>query len=441
MKRNAQMEKNCNKTFSDPIVWFFSLRLFDKLVILLTAFLLLSPFGEHFLLQFQGRYFFEVGFMAVVLMLLFRRTSLILELKRILLQQSFIIALLISLLLLGIFVHGDVLSAYSDFRAIFILLVSFQYFVSSKKSLEQEKCFLYVIALFSMLFYISFFYTGLSVGVSSKEIYPFLAIPLMLYLSTTQKWPFYLFIAVLLGAIIALRSFYRSNWIIYGFSIFLFVPAIVLFQFSERKFFKVILTCLWVCALVFIGIEYFNDIIGYLSSTEGRYIQSIVKWNELVDFLIGRARLSDSDYLRYCYYVFIIKYWHTLLLPSGLGFDHLIYNVHSIFSPSIPGNTIDSAFLFMAIHFGLILSAILFVKLSIHFLKRLLSSSSAIEFVCIAGAVTSQLMYATITGVMFVNITIGFFTGGFLGIVLNPNDQWSWRCRSEGKDNRNMRLN
>ena len=440
MQYNCPVKKNYGENFSDPIVWFFSLHLFDKITLLGGVFILLSPFGEHFLLKVNGRYVAEVGIIAVGFLLLFRWPSIIQKLKNIILKPINlpINLILIFLLILGTFAQGDFFSSYSDFRATFIMVVTYQYFVSSKTTLEQNKRFLYIVSLFALLLYICAFYIGIVGGISTKEIYPVLAVPLMMYLSSSNKWSFYLFIvAILIGFMISLRGFYRSNWIIYFFSILTFLPAILLSQDAIRNVAKLVLASLWIAVFAFLLIKYSYYITDYLFSTESRYIQIVSKSQGLLDFVFGRRRMIESDYSRYYSYLFVARYWWQFLFPSGLGHDYLIFNVHSLFSKSFWGNTVDSAFIYLAVHFGLILSAIMLARLSINLLKKLISSSSPLGFSCVVISVTILLMYGSICGSMFVNISMGFFAGSFAGIVLNPNDQW--RCRSEGKDNKNLR--
>jgi hypothetical protein len=409
-----------------------SLNFSDKLVLLLTAALVLSSFGPY-ILDFGGGFVVEIAFFLVAALLLVYRPSILKQVVDLLMARPAILVtmFLSGCLLLGVYVHGDVFSAYSDFRASSVFFLSF-FFFYSRRTLHHSLPVLYSLAFLASVLSITFFFvkpedvvpTTIGPYRGAAELvqvgFPAIATALLMYISSIRHQPVSLLVASVLGGLMAVFSFYRSIWIVVILGVTFYSSLLLGSLIARRRFANLLFvgaSVIGVAALVF----YLSGlIIGFLSSDELHYGLSIEKFRDLFQALVYGAPLNTYDQTRHSYYIFMLDYWPRLLLPHGLGFDNFVGDIDPFLQKTpILANTIDSGYLFASFHFGLVFSIPFLVFVLYALSRRIRYSSSTLDLLYVLSSLSIVAFYFSVTGEMFTIIERAFFTGSFLGIVLN----------------------
>lgn len=419
---NLKVSINDKDRLNSFLLWYiFNCSFINKLSLILVALILLSPFGFH-ILNIGGYYLIEIfiGFIFILYGVINKKVfnEMMTGVRFPLTVIMFL--LLLVLMIVGIFILKNPQSSYSDFRSLLIFSFTFLFFLYSKTNIKNKLNIIVIIAFLSSVF--SIVYPLVYVSEGTKNSYPIFSVIILMYVSAIKKSPLLLVISTIIASYMALTSFYRSYWIIIGICIFLFTLLlfIQLNIFKNKKAIYLIILIIFL-TLISIGIINSGFLNSYLNSSESRYIQSIGKWKDLTNTLFYNQDLSESDEMRVAYYEYIIDNWTNLILPHGLGYEGVFGNLDNYFIGfSIPPNTIDTSFLYLSYHFGLLLTLIFFIfllKKSNNKLKRI----SIIEKCYVLVGLATVILYASIAGDIFTVIQKAFFAGAFLGVILNKN--------------------
>lgn len=401
-----------------------SLERFSKLSAfsaLLYSFILFSPFS-FFAFSVGGNYYVEIAAFICFLIGLLLRDQLYDSFKKSLLRSGrkaqSIVFLIFFVFLLGCIIGGSVVNSYSDFRASLAIVFGFLFALYCHKNGQHKN--LLLLCFFCIVFYILnwlilFYYNQLDVKYNA----PYIAAIVGIYISTLIKsFRSFLTFTICLVFLSAV-SFYRQNWIAAACA----VAYGGLFFFEKTNFLRKarLMTLLFSTLLVF---SLFQDQIvsnvgSFYTQDESRYIQSVGKTNDVLEFLSGSSKMSESDAIRLGYFEYVVQQPHKLIFPHGLGYKSVFNNIDQYFNQfSIEANTIDSFAFFVIYHYGLFVFLI--------FAFWLLMSFRSHSFK--AGIFKTGLIFAPMLIIMLfdggsaVVINKAFFFGIYCGLILIPID-------------------
>lgn len=330
--------------------------------------LALSPIGWSYLLVVNGAFVPEAVYVLVFCYVyIFHRNILSFVLKD---RNSLTwIVLCFFLLVLGLFFTEDFAGAYSDFRV--VILVGICFFLI--RDWNGDECNLYRYLMWLSLFSLAFHFVGYFLLERTGPKFN-IATPMMIllvYTSLMMKTNLRFFLVSLL-IFISIVSGFRSNIAISMMLLFLVVLGSI---FSSNSGIRITLkVCFFSCIAVVFSTYFYNvlDVIYYLIPEDSViYHQVIYKSELLIESMIDGGEILDEE--RSLYFPFIFEYFPYFLFPGGFGHDYLILNWRSFWMPpsvSIPGNSIDTGFGFLAAHFGILISLYIFWSL----IRSLLSS-------------------------------------------------------------------
>lgn len=384
------------------------------LLLILISALLCSPIGPFWVLNFGSAYvpellIFPLAFFwldkSVVSHVYFNKYIILL----------FFVAFCFLMLMIGWYNSGGFSYAYSDFRAslLFFLMVIFF------SSLTKSQIHYFSESVFSIaalaVFFGALYYQGSVGGV--KNYYPFMLIPVLFYFSYVLDRPYCYFIAIGLALYICLFSFYRSSLVITFFSLSgLFFLMLRKFRGAQIIGFLAVVLCF----SLLLAISW-DSMISFLEADESRYIHSIGKWEGFYNSIVYGEEIQGGDDLRADYMGFVLSNFFSFLMPFGFGYKSMVYDIGSVFGTRlVEGNTIDSAFLFAAVHFGtFFLLALIFglLGLLVHVLSRYEWHEKAPRLFFFFAVV----FYFSITGVFFTEISGAIFTSVMVGLLLNDS--------------------
>ncbi len=338
----------------------------------------MSPLGWRKFLFFGGNYYPEVFFVALAF-----AAAVIDPAKTVhFFTRKFILisaAIAFALLFLGFAMHGNFIAAWSDFRCIIALAVA-AYFV---KTYSDEKSDRYIlVALISSLigFLISSRLNLQIMDSSMKMAFAILAVVGSVYICSRRSWYIGMLAAISIGAILAVESFFRQNYLI-----MLLCVLSAAFSITANPRLRLInrlyISGVGIAAATFISYleKYVSAyVLTYFQSSDSRYIHSIGKTREVLAMLSGSGNASQGDAIRLSYFQMIGDNTAEFLLPGGLGQSVLINKWRSLWMPpqeTIIGSSLDGGHLYMSAHMGLILSGAIVILLARKWISALASLS------------------------------------------------------------------
>lgn len=398
----------------------------DPLSAALIGVLLASPMGSQYILVFGSNYVPEVGVAAILFLNgAFDRSFLS---KLIAFLTSPAVAawslVCIILMLIGTAFHHDFIAAYSNFRTCLALGYAFIFAADIMNSNPNRVEFLVQISILALISSIVF-YEFLNTATTPKRLFPVGTLIFLTFVSLKRKSVGFSFLVLAIGAYSCVTSAYRSNLILFGVLAVAQVFAL-LFPISDVRRGKGRIldrVSLAIGALVSIVAAplLIQMVMGYLRSDPGRYHQTIYKFQLMFD-AIRAGRPEQADSIRAEYVPYIGRHFLEFLLPSGFGSDAITYDWRSAWTPAEEsmgfGASVDGGHVFMAVHFGLFLSAALVIFVAaraVWALPRCSPSEIAIRvllwlamgvfFVTFGGHAFAQLPVAIGAGLAFATLS------------------------------------
>lgn len=386
--------------------------------ILAFSLILLSPFGIFYLLNINGHYISEIG-ISLFILYLAKRKILSKTINSCIKTTIFIYPLIITsaLFLIGLTFHGDILSAYSDFRVhvIFLLVFTIFYRAKGKYLLTLEEILLSTSLISLSLYLIFLMIIGNPFG-SVKYAYPAAAYLSLMILSARKNNLFLMTASMSLCIVCAITSFYRGQWALAALAI------LISFGFHLKnngprgaiKGISWLITLTIIIAISFDAISYF--VISYFNKSESAYIHSIGKVNGLIE-TIAYGGFQGGDDIRFSYFEYMTNNFLALMMPAGLGYDAQIGNVHSVLTPTLlGGTTLDSFYVFSLVHYGIfsLLLLILLISRFISVFERLGAGLATAILIWIS-------IYASLSAAFVTELSFAFFTAATIGLIMNKN--------------------
>lgn len=388
----------------------------SHLWILVFSLILLSPFGIFYLLNINGHYVSEIGIVLFLLYLI--KKKLFLKITNIAIKNTFFIystLILFALFLIGLIFHGDILSAYSDFRVhiIFLLVFSVFYRAKGKLLLNLEGILLFASFISLSLYFLFLSFVGNPFG-SIKYAYPAAAYLSLMLLSAKKNNIFIMTLSITLCIVCAITSFYRGQWALAALAILISLG----FHLKNNGARGLLKGASWLILLAtaltisFDTVSYF--VFSYLNKSESAYIHSIGKVNGLIE-TIAYGGFQGGDDIRFSYFEFMASNFFALMMPAGLGYDAQIGSVHSVLTPTLlGGTTLDSFYVFSLVHYG-ILSLILLPLL----ISGFISVFERLGVGLSTGILIWLIIYASLSAAFVTELSFAFFMAATIGLIMN----------------------
>jgi hypothetical protein len=262
-------------------------------------------------------------------------------------------------MMLGFFIHGDISASYSDFRTLFAVGAS--YIIIGHSDMDNSRSHWIYFLIFSLVC------NAVSLSVLPSNIliakfsFPILCIVALVYLCAPRARYLSLALGFALGLYLTVSSFYRQNFLVIALCGAGMVLGILVAR--DRRGRPQLIPALVFLAAASVSSVFLPSLAARLSvffrSNEARYIQIISKSRELFAALAGYGGSNTGDQIRVGYLSFIADNAGYFLLPGGLGQKVISGRWRSLWmdpSDIMVGSSLDGGHLFMAAHFGLILS-------------------------------------------------------------------------------------
>lgn len=328
-----------------------------------------------------------------------------------------------ALMLLGFLLHGDILAAYSDFRCLLALGIAY---IGIRKHNDLESVKPYV-AYFMLL---SLFFNAAALSLlpadltNAKYSFPVLCLVIAIYVCGTRGWYLVLAACFSIGAYLTVHSFYRQNFAILAICGLAILASLFGNQdrYGRRRYGTAMLFFLGLLA----SLTYLPIVVAeasvFFRSNEARYIQIIGKSRELFAALSGSGTNNTGDATRIYYLQFIWDHLIYFIPPSGLGQKVLVNQWRSLWmspSESMIGSSLDGGHLFMAAHFGLIITMIMATTVARQYSNALRSTPlERRPMLVLLGIAT---LFAFVGSSPFSQMSFASAFGLCLGFLLHPN--------------------
>ncbi|MDO9483998.1 MAG: O-antigen polymerase [Hydrogenophaga sp.] len=335
---------------------------------LILSLLLMSPFGSNYFLNFFGLYIAEIGILMLIFSAYIANKGYIINISRITFKPFLVYLYFIFfiLLLVGILNHGNFVAAYTDLRVLIILALSISisyHYIRDRESLYWLYWLTIACLAFNFIYWLIFFDSIDRQG--SKFSFPLSAFVLSMLLAALLRRIDYLILAFLLAAVCALISSFRMAVIVVIVSFFGYLLCLILSNNNSTKYriqgkikALLILATIFLTSIFFLNLSTF---VTFFIEDESRYIQTIVKWEYLFNYLFKGEAIGGGDDTRLLYYQYLIDNFKLLSFPQGLGHKASIDIINHNLAPTIyqiGASTLDSSWFFLLYHFGYILLAI-----------------------------------------------------------------------------------
>lgn len=407
---------------SDVMAWFWSLPLFQKVLLLAGGFLFAGPFGTNKILVVSDLFVGDgILLPAAFLYLLVVKSSAGVrrELFGGLKGLSFIVLFL--LFLLGIVTtKWDFIAPFTDLRCASLVL-SFYYLCSSKDETIRVNAVYsaLIMTIISLLSNAVFYQLFPDDDGNVKNYYPSYGLFLLAIVAVYEKKPFIAILGFILSVYIAATSFYRS---------LMFVP-IIFFLILVANFFRdirqreksshrnaLIIGSFFLAGILSSGFLA-NRIVENFNSNEGTVEQGVTKMNNLIGIFQGKG-LGEGDDLRAEYLTFLGSHLFSFIVPSGFGHKVLIGHWGPAWTEDSldenGSNSLDGMHLFFACHFGLLLSILILGRVFVNLSNALLQTRGGqfglrlliLSFIFADSLVTASA-FELISNAVFCGATIG----------------------------------
>lgn len=346
------------------------INIYNFIIITIISFLLMSPFGWSKYLYISGAYYPEILIIPLCFLTAAVNSNLI---YRLLTNKSLLLwSVIISVLsITGIYFHGDMVAAYTDFRCLFAMYIAF--YITKNMTHSRFNINLILYLLISNLVFFAFAYYMLpGIHIVEKYAFPIISVILVIYIAGLNGKFLIALLGFAVGIFLTIHSFYRQNFLIMIFcfaSMIFAVPAARDPNGKSSKirgliFFASLAATTTAIPLVVSASSMF------FRSNEGRYIQTIAKTRDLFAAIDGGSYARGADAIRLSYISVIKSHFLEFCLPGGLGQKALTNKWRSFWMPAdniIVGSSLDGLHLYLSAHFGIILTLIIsmayFIKL------------------------------------------------------------------------------
>lgn len=400
MLTNAGSPSKLIKSRRDPLL----LTYLDKFVFCALGFFVFSPIGYYYTASVAGLFSPEPAFLAF-LFYARKRFPEIFNLNKSATSIDIVfIVTIFALSFIGLIsTNFDFISVYADVRAIFIAFIFYK-IVRLSNIFDKDKIIdlVYYMCVSSIFSHLLFFKLISGSEDSVKNSYPIfmmLFICMRLFIKNNIR---FLSALLALSSYIAITSFFRSNYIFVLYNAATLI--VVIFEGGVKKINNLIFLLLFsfLSCFIFYYVSGFSYIYEYLSSNESRYIQSIGKFENLID-TYNYGTLGGGDDLRFMYIEYIIDNIYSLILPSGLGHRSIIDHWGSIWTQEkihlLGSNSMDGLHLYMTVHFGLVVSIFFISEFSIKLFKSY-KNKSVRYYIFHSITISVFLFYCMTTGSM-----------------------------------------
>jgi len=403
------------------LTWINTQNLTTKILVFLTAVLILSPLGSNKLLSVGGVFAPEL-FVGLLIIFKLKEFNLFLSMIRNSLTYILVVLACIILTYIGYLSGGDIAVSYSLLRAFVFFCLGWMlvnYLFTYQLRPLNLLVFLTVISTIGSLIYFIIFSSGVKAPYS---------IPLMLlvfYFAYLSKSSFIILISISILFLMAVTSSFRVYWV---YSV-LFLLAFLFGYLKNIIFIKnnvfylnltnflVISILLIVIPLSFILLSDF--VFQWFSADSGRYNQIVWKSQELYNAIIYGGEVDASTYIRMLQFEYFKDNWVDFLLPTGFHDNTDFLGNSSAIR--------DGIYYYMAIIFGLLLSVVMCSVLVFKlFLNIARSKSEKLPrfVICIV-----LFIIFCINGSSLTVISQSFYLGVLLSIMIKPE---LTVCRKEG---------
>jgi len=384
------------------------------------AFALMSPFGLQ-VFTLGERFFVEVPLVALFLIAAVSCPNFIKNLTVGLSRwQSVLILTLIAIFgILGFLRHGDAVAIYGDVRASFIFVLTYvllnEYYSRNARS-EDVDLFILCTSLIAGALTVLHYKAGLSGAYfEDKQSLPFFASAVSLIIATWFRMWILSALSLVLLVYVSIQSGFRMALVVSTFAFFIAVLTVILRVKAEgegRALNATFSVCAAALLLLPLGFLAKGRIQAYWDDQlhAGRRYQEVIgKTENLLSFNRGDSDLNMSDMQRMDYYRDLVTNPSLYVFPRGLG---------SRINEEVDGSrfvlgfigTGDSAFYFIAYHFGLPSLVLLSGLISIWIVRRLpklpwtriILLLVSFLLVCAYGAVSAEMLTVIPKAIPFV---------------------------------------
>jgi len=349
--------------------------------------------------------------------------------KRCLKRRTFLILSWFSffMFLIGIVTTGKFINIYVDFRANIIFL--FMVFIFKERSWNNKNrikfglvilFFISICDLFAM--YLRPYFYHNEVSVLKQNVSVILPLFLMIFYFSKGENLKYIF---LLGIVVyeVVFSFMRNVYFLVFLGVIIQGPLFIKNIFTGNK--KLKIASIFMVSLVVLTFLYTaKPIYNYWNSDGSRSIHSINRTTELIDdYSTETVRINS----------FLLPFTEPskLFFPKGLGSREHVALSYSLFNKKVR-STNDSAFFYLAYHYGIIFTYIfsfIFIYKIIEVLCRFAMQKRFYDFLIIFGLACMVLVAFFTQTIMLTFPPAAAAYGIIYGIILNPSgfvggNQW-----------------
>jgi hypothetical protein len=390
-------------SFIKIIYNFYHQGLKEKIIIVLCSYILspISPYSLTF-----GGYLPEL-FVPILIILSGNKLINYVELK---FQTIIFLSIFcVFFLILGLFNHWDLKSSYSSFRAFLFFLLTFSFSAQSSKDFEIRFCQICILNVVFTLFFRFYLYNP---NESIKFGYTIFSVFILMDIFSRHKDKVGLLLSISLGLVLASLSFYRAILILTIVIAIIYITKLLIQDFKYKKerlkiLVKNSILIIAITLAIQLGVSF---IINFYKSDQSRMIQSINKFNNLLDFLFQGKAPGGGDRERLQLYTNLINNQENFLLPHGFGqeaFQKIL---------DTPYNILDSGYYYLIFTFGSVLSVAMILFYFYLFIRSYsLRLKNKIDVFPSLFLVTSVFIYFFIAADPFTVLERGFFVGIIMG--------------------------
>jgi len=352
-----------------------------------------SFFGSAYVLKFGGNFYPEIFILAWLGLSFLFFNSRFVEINGFAKKRSFYLLLILFLMLsmLGLFRDdADVLEYYARLRAFLLFVVAAYIGYYAQKSDKYDLYLELLLWLCLGVILFNFFHMILvsyvqaySVSSSIKITFSILAYAIVIDILSKKGDNFFAFVLVLFLIVSSSLSFFRQFYFV-SFLITLYFIVVVLMTDRNTKRKKIFISAIGLVLILLMasmsGLVW-GGLIEFLSSSEGRYIHSIGKLNDLLSLFEG-GEVSESEGNRLMGFQYLFTHFAAYALPNGLVNDKffIMYSTWGGEGFKIDGVSIirDSMFAYFVVLFGFYF-LLLFILFGLYLTFMSLVNSSIVE--------------------------------------------------------------
>lgn len=348
-----------------------------------------SFLGSTYILKFGGNFYPEPFLILWLTLFYIFFKSRFIELSEFVNNKSFYM-LIFSVLIISMIgllrFDADIIDYYARIRAFLLFIIATYIGYYAQRSQNYE---VYIKVLFWLSLGVIFFnfihqflatYTTWYMQSSTKITFAVLAYVIVIFILLKEENLMYAFFLLLLLIVSSAMSFFRQFYLISFIMTlyFLFFGYFSNKHTLEKKLFIFFIGFIVLLFLVIFSTSIGNVLFEFLSSTDSRYVQSIGKLNDLLNF-IESGEVSESEGNRLMGIEYFFNNALAYMLPNGLINDKtfILYSIWGGDTFHIDNVSVirDSMFAYLIVFFGFIIVLLLFLTANFLTIKSLLGKS------------------------------------------------------------------